>query len=536
MTASVVGREFTLSLVERTSCVPEGASVELAQEAIAAGLVEELSPMTERYAFSHALVAETLYESLPADRRAELHARIAHALEDLYAASLESHLAELAHHFLAAGLALADRALDYCVRSAEHAGSHLAYEEAAVFYERAARVLERSQPSDQAARCSLLLRWGDALMKSGQTQAARETLLGAADLARNLGAPDELARAALTLAGPYEEAGFGDELRAALLQEALPALPAEDSPLRARVLARLAPELYWAHDFERAAEVSAESVAMARRLEDQQTLGEALDCRHYATLGPDTLEERLEVSEVLVRLAQELGDGGLLLRGRLWRIQDLLEVGAVPAVDEEIDEHARLAEAMRQPGHLWVAGYLRAMRTLVEGRLEEARRLAADAFAIGQRAQIADAAAVYYGALLYPICRHQGGAQELEEPIAAIVELYHELLPGCRTLLAVVYAMLGRLEEARREYDRLAARDFELPRDHNWFAFHWVMAVDLCPAFEDLRGAEILYERLRPYAARHVTVGFAANCVSAGAARHADVAPGLPRRSVSACS
>ncbi|MHB8691338.1 MAG: ATP-binding protein [Solirubrobacteraceae bacterium] len=511
-TASVVGREFTLALVERASAVPDGGSLELIGEAIAAGLVEELSATAERYGFSHALVAETLYEVLAAGRRAELHSRVAHTLEGIYAGDLESHLAELAHHFLSAGRELVDRALDYSVRAADHAGAHLAYEEAAAFYERAVGALERSGPSDRAARCELLLSWGDALMKSGQAHAARETLRNAADLARALAAPAQLARAALTLAGPYAEAGFGDELRAPLLEEALQALSVEDSGLRARVLARLAPELYWAHDFKRAAALSADSVAMARRLEDPRTLGEALECRHYAILGPDTLEQRLAINEELVRVAEELRDASLLVRGRLWRIHDLLELGSVSAVEEEIDRHARLAEALRQPGHLWVAGYLRAMRVLVEGRLEEARRLAGDAVAIGRRAQIADVDAVYFGAQLYPICRQQGGAQELEVPFAAIVELYHELIPGWRTLLAGVYVMLGRLEDARREYERLAARDFELPRDHNWLAFHWVMAVDLCPAFDDRQGAEVLYERLRPHAAHHITVAFAANC------------------------
>ena len=510
-TASVVGREFTRALLERASAASEGGSLALLEEAMAAGLVEELSPTAGRYGFSHALVAETLYEALSADRRAELHARVAHALEALYRANLDPHTAELAHHFLAAGYELEDKARDYAVRAAEQAAARFAYEEAGAFYERALQLLERSDPSNQARRCALLLRLGDVLMKSGETRSARETLSEAAELARSLDASAELGRAALTLAAPYAEGGFGDELRAALLEEALRALPDEVGALRARVLARLAPELYWAHDFARADRVSAEAVAMARALEDQETLGEALDCRHYAILGPDTLEERLELSEELVRLADAARDTRLQLRGRLWRIQDLLEAGAVAAVDAEIEEHTRLARALRQPGHLWVAAYLRAMRALLEGRLEEARRIATEAFAIGQRAQIADAAGVYY-AHLYVICRQRGGAEELEEPIRAISELYHELMPGYRVLLAGVLSMLGRLEDARREYERLAERKFELPRDHTWLACHWGL-VDLCTAFEDVQGAGLLYDLLRPYAARYVIAAFATSCV-----------------------
>ena len=507
-TASVVGREFTRAVIERASTAFEPEQLE---EAVAAGLVEEVSPAAGRYAFSHALVADTLYERLSFARREELHARVTDALEELYGPDLDPHVAELAHHALAAGEALAERALGYAIRAGERAAMQFAYDEAAGFYERALELKLRSDPSDGLGRCDLSLRMAEMLMKGGRTEHAREVLTETSELARSLGAPAQLARAALTLAAPYAEAGFGDELRAILLEETLRALPDETSALRARVLARLAPELYWAHDFERADRVSAEAVAMARRLEDQDTLGEALDCRHYAILGPDTLEERLELSEELVRLADAAPDVRLQLRGRLWRIQDLLELGAVAAVDAEIEEHGRLALAVRQPGHLWVAAYLRTMRVLLDGRLEEARRMATEAFAIGQRAQIADAAGVYYGAHLYPICRQQGGAEELEEPIRAISELYHELMPGYRVLLAAVFWMLGGLEDARREYERFAERKFELPRDHTSLACQWVL-VDLCAAFEDVQGAELLYDLLHPYAARYVTAAFGASC------------------------
>jgi tetratricopeptide (TPR) repeat protein len=434
---------------------------------------------------------------------------VADALEQLYASDLDPHVAELAHHALAAGEPLAKRALGYAIRAGGRAATQFAYDEAAGFYERALELKLRSDPSDGLGRCELSLRMADMLMKGGRTELSRQMLTETSELARSLGAPEQLARAALTLAAPYAEAGFGDELRATLLEAALRALPAPPSPLRVRVLARLAPELYWAHGFERADSVSAEALAMARQLQDDETLGEALDCRYYAILGPDTLEERLELSAELVRLADGTGDRRLQLRGRLWRTQDLIELGAVPEVDTEIDQHVQLARALRQPGHLWVAGYLRAMRALIEGRLEDARRLATEAFAVGQRAQIADAAAVYT-AQLYLICRQRGGAEALEQPTVAFTDLYHELIPGYRATQAGVYWMLGRLDDARREYERLATSDFELPRDHNWLAFQWIL-VDLCAAFDDAQGAQALYDLLRPYAGRCVTVAFAAS-------------------------
>jgi len=89
-------------------------------------------------------------------------------------------------------------------------------------------------------------------MQAGQTAAAREALLEAAELARRLGAPEQLARAALTLAAPYTDRGTSDAQIPALLEEALASLPEEDSRARARLLAYLAPQIFWSHDFARA--------------------------------------------------------------------------------------------------------------------------------------------------------------------------------------------------------------------------------------------------------------------------------------------
>ena len=50
------------------------------------------------YAFRHALTQEVAYASLPEDRRRDLHARILHAIERVYASRLDDKVAELAHH------------------------------------------------------------------------------------------------------------------------------------------------------------------------------------------------------------------------------------------------------------------------------------------------------------------------------------------------------------------------------------------------------------------------------------------------------
>ena len=75
-----------------------------------------------------------------------------------------------------------------------------------------------------------------------------------------------------------------------------------------------------------------------------------------------------------------------------------------------------------------------------------------------------------------------------------------------RCMLAVLYADLGRDDEARNIYDALAAGDFaHLP---SGFGSGWLLAVallaELAVRFGDERGAAALYGMLLPYATRNV--------------------------------
>ena len=131
-----------------------------------------------------------------------LHRRAAEALEDLYCADLDPHLAELAHHSFEAALGGdPDKAIEYARRAGDQAAAALAYEEAARLYQMGLEALELNAPADEAARCELLLTLGDAETRGGDVPAAKETFVRAADVARGLGAPEQLARAALGYGG-----------------------------------------------------------------------------------------------------------------------------------------------------------------------------------------------------------------------------------------------------------------------------------------------------------------------------------------------
>lgn len=191
--ASVIGRDFHLNALRAVSGVAMEPLAELIEQAAGFGVVDEVPGAVGGYRFSHVLVRDALYRQLGA-RRARVHRQVGEALERLYAPDLGPHLAELAHHFVQA--ATPAKALEYLTRAGERALGLLAYEEAARLFE-----LGLAQSPDEARRCELLLALADAQTRAGELVSAQETFLRAAGSARTLGAPQQLARAAL---------GFGE--------------------------------------------------------------------------------------------------------------------------------------------------------------------------------------------------------------------------------------------------------------------------------------------------------------------------------------
>ena len=91
---------------------------------------------------------------------------------------------------------------------------------------------------DGMERMELLLALGDAQSRAGETEVAKATFIEAADLARQIGDVERLARAALGYSGRFVWMRAGSDTKIIpLLHEALAALPEGDSALRVRLLA-----------------------------------------------------------------------------------------------------------------------------------------------------------------------------------------------------------------------------------------------------------------------------------------------------------
>jgi hypothetical protein len=512
--ASVVGREFELRVLQRISRLSIGRLTDALDEAVTAGIVNQDPSAPGRYAFSHELVRETLYDDLPAARRLRLHRSIGLALEEAFGDDPGPHLAELAHHFSrSAPLGDAARAVEYATRAGDHAAALLAYEDAARHYAAALRLLPMLEQGGGDRPWELLLRLGDVQWWAGATEQAGRSFEQAAAVAGRLGAAESLARAALgyvTGTAPVMRLGLGwmvltgwlarQTTGIRLLEQALAALPEGDSPLRAQVLARLATELYPSDEVDRRTALAEEAVAMARRLGDPQSLLVALHGRHWAMLGPERPDLRLANAAEMLELAVMLGDEETAFLARQARLHCLLELCDVAGVDAELQAMAQLAHHLGQPLYRWHVASLRAMRAVLDGRLEEAERRSRGTLEIAGLRPNEHMAYMFEHALMVAIRWAQGRLGELQETIRAHGERYPSVARWRDALAAVE---LADERAAMVEIERHARSDFaELPRNVLW-VLHLCALAEACALVRNERRATRLYELLSPYEERN---------------------------------
>jgi DNA-binding SARP family transcriptional activator len=496
MPAAVLGQEFGIDTLTVMSGLPRGELLDVLDEAVATRVLGDVSGSPGRLRFGHALIRETVYESMTAGRRAELHLEAGNALEALYLLDPEPHLAELAHHFAeAAPAGDPDRALHYLRRAAERAASQHAYEEAVRLYEVARRLMGDSQ-----AGCELLLELGDAQGRSGDTPGARESFRRAAELAERLDLREHAARAALGYGGRHLCGVVrGDPAYVPLLEGALAGLGGGEEMLRVKLLARLAGGPLRDARFPPARRrlSSAQALGSARRMDDAGTLAYALAGYNAANRSPDYTRRQVELSTELIAVAADAGDLERKADGHEHRASALIELGDVCGAKADLAAHAQLAKELAQPSQEWFAKVYDALVSLLEGDLATAETAMDEARAVGERAHGWNAA-VSYGLQLYMLRREQGRLAEVEELVRRSAQ-EHPGYPVWRCVLAQVAAELGRDDEARAVIDELAAENFAaVPFDEEWLVSITLLAEAVATIGDADRAAE-LYALLAPY-------------------------------------
>jgi class 3 adenylate cyclase len=281
--------------------------------------------------------------------------------------------------------------------------------------------------------------------------------------------------------------------------------------VRAELKGALAQEVVWTGDPERAGELAREGAEMARRVGEPRPLASALSRVIFViALGPEGAEERMRIADEITALGESSGEREYALRGHFFRLRECLEVGDMPGVDRELARFTEVAEELRIPQWLWRIRTYRCMRSLIDGDLEAAERLAGEARAGGEQAQ-EPLANQLYAIQLLQVRRLQGRVGELRDPVRALADRY-PALPAWRMALADIESLVGDVDAARVEFERFAAEDFsEVPEDAQWLAGMTLLG-EVCAAVKDAERAGALYERILPYEELAIVVGPGAVC------------------------
>lgn len=500
--AAAIGQEFDVALLGVVAGDSDVSHLlATLQPAEDAALIRRVDDTGSAYAFTHAMVQETLLANLTAAVRAWVHGRIGTALEEAFGHD-SRHFVEMARHFLAAGDIGADKAYVYARRAGDASLTVLAYDESVQWYERALQLLERRGGApDPETHCELLLALGDVQMRAGMVDAARLTSFRAAEIARRSGDGTRFARAALGFGWSFNAVGVDHE-RIALLEQVLAMLPTADSSLRVRVMARLATALFWLSEHAaRRATLRDEAVKIARRLGDPATLAFSLNESLFASWEAVHSDLRARYSRELLALAEGAGEHELTLQSRQWLVTSLLEEGDLAGAQREIALYTQLARRLRQNLYLWNAAMWRTMEAFLHGPMDAVESLAEEALRLGERVE-PDNAQQAYSALLFCLRREQGRLAEFLPVIEAIVA-QPDAIPGWRRALAIVYLEVGRHDDANRELSLLRPTDAAIDDQLNGLTF----IAEVAAGLRRRDTCSDIYELLQRYAKQGIVLG-----------------------------
>lgn len=476
---------------------------------------------TERlsqYRFRHHLFQKYLYGRLAAAERMYLHEDVGNALEALYAGSTETDdvpAAQLARHFQEARLGA--KASRYLLLAGQNAARVIAFDEAAVHFERGLDLLENlaRTPEINHLEFELSLALARAYWHGGRLADAFFTYEKSIEIARALNEPEALTRAVLAYEEPRWRLNLDAGPSQGYLREALAALSDEDSGLRVRLLVSLSRSLLTAGEQEGLRATVDQALHIARRIDDPVALCDALRIRAQIDRRPETTTARLVAVEEMIAITKSLGDQERLADALDLYVYDQLELGHIDRVDEAIAAQKRAAEEIKQPFQLHVAAVFQTMRAIMRGEFENAERLANEAADISRQIGLAEMDGIL-GVHMFTIRWEQGRLNE----VAPILKLYVASNPTSafwRPGLALIFRTLDLRDECQSIFEELVSEAVAFVPQDSLRVSSLAYLSEVCVYLGDAERAATLYEMLLPYDGRTVVVGGATACYGAAA-------------------
>ncbi|MFQ6030749.1 MAG: hypothetical protein ACE5Q6_25035, partial [Dehalococcoidia bacterium] len=378
--AAVVGREFSLDQLQPlVEDLTEERLLEVLEEALQARVIEELPRAAGQYQFTHALIQETLTQELTTTRRVRLHGRIAETLEQLYGDDVETHAAELAHHFAEAQTVLGtEKLVRYSLLAGQRALGTYAYEEALSHFQRGLQAksvpLEGTEPVLDAEAAALLFGFGRAQMTGERHEipGAISNLTRAFDYYAKVGDVGQ----AVAVAETRLPSNAGLLVGASqLVSRALELVPPDSSAAGRLLVSSIRVVGLQEGDYERAHDMFQQAVAIARREHDPALEAWALvaaggvDCFHLR------LETMLENNFLAIPLATDAGVIGANQQANMLVAYGLMLRGDHEAANQYFTKAIELAQGLGDRYWLGVTLWLPQLMAQLKGDYELAGQL-----------------------------------------------------------------------------------------------------------------------------------------------------------------
>jgi DNA-binding winged helix-turn-helix (wHTH) protein len=494
--ASVLGEEFEISTLQEL-CKLDPESVLSALEAAGhEGFVVAQQP--NQFRFCHSLLRSTLYDDLATADCVSLHRAAADLLER--SAHGRSRSGEIAHHHYRS-LALGDyaRVTAAAEQAARAAASVHAYTDAAMFCRWALHTQGLDPNAQPRARAQLLLLCARLEQLGGHAEDSQQTIALLIEIARQHAYADLLVRAARVLRPTHLIAPRPDPRVCAILEEALASVPEGANDVRIRALSQLSWIPPYALDMQRSKELSARALSLARELDQNAALLEALHARLYSLSGPDDITALLEVVDELLQ-RDRFPPTWVSLEALMARHAALILRGDLAGADAARAAIGRIARERKWTEGIWSHDRMVAQRKLLEGDFAGAEAALAELRTRAERQRLSQGAGVT-GVMHALLIARRDGPRSVARGLEASPQWLsiHDVMASVRPSFAWLCARGGQRGAAKSVLETMVGDEGpRLPKEFghlNAVAHLGLLAID----FADQPRAERMYEELAPY-------------------------------------
>jgi DNA-binding CsgD family transcriptional regulator len=209
----------------------------------------------------------------------------------------------------------------------------------------------------------------------------------------------------------------------------------------------------------------------------------------------------------MVASARQSGDLEIVNEAHEWRLSLYLELGEIAGVAADIEGMAGTASRIRQRTYSIQLLGAHIMLALMRGEFADAEQLILKFQALLPLATHAD----HLSMQIFTLRRDQGRLAALQ-PVVSTFLRQQSAASVWRPGLALIYLEIGQRDQARAEFEKLAADDFtDIPRDGRWL-YCTVYLSEICAALGDATRATVLYSLLLPYAGYNIVLGAGLVC------------------------